>query len=97
MERPQIDSYIENIYYERTFESKDHIGDPQYPHSKKRECIAKFFIKQLFLFRNVVEVVYYHVDHTRGDGSHAHELEDKVFIWRKSTYQSRYQKNGRLG
>ena len=83
----QIDSYIEHIiYYECAFGPKDHTWDPQHPHSKKRECIAKFSIKQLLLFPYVVEVIYYHVDRTREDGSPTHGLEDKLSIGRKSAY-----------
>ena len=70
--RPQIDSYIEHVHYECAFGPQDHTGDPQHPRSKKRGCIAKFSIKQLLLFPDVVEVAYYHVDHTKVDGSLAH-------------------------
>jgi len=55
------------------------MGDPQYPHPKKCGCIAKFSIKQL-LFSDIVEIAYYHVDHTREDESLAHELEGKLSI-----------------
>ena len=89
--RPQIDSYIEHVHYECAFGPKDHTGDPQHPHSKKRGCIAKFSIKQLLLFPDVVEVAYYHVDHTREDGSPAHGLEDKIRR-RKSAHQPRMSK-----
>ncbi len=92
MERPQIHSYIEHVYYECAFGPNDHTGDPQHPHSKKRGCIAKFSIKQLLLFPDVVEVAYYHVDHTREDGSPAHGLEDKLSVGRKSAYQPRMSK-----
>ena len=92
VERPQIHSYIEHVYYEYAFGPNDHTGDPQHPHSKKRGCIAKFSIKQLFLFPDVVEVVYYHVDHTREDRSPAHGLEDKLYVGRKSAYQPRMLK-----
>ena len=90
--RPQIDSYIEHIHYECAFGPKDHTGDPQHPHSKKRGCLAKFSIKQLLLFPEVVEVAYYHVDHTREDGSLAHGLENKLSTGRKSAYQPRMSK-----
>ena len=90
--RPQIDSYIEHVHYQCAFGSKDHTGDPQHPYSKKRGCIAKFFIKQLLLFPYIVEVVYYHVDHTKEDGSPAHAFEDKLLIGRKSAYQPRMSK-----
>jgi len=63
--RLQIDFYIEHVHYECAFGPKDHTGDPQHLHSKKRRCIAKFSIKQFLLFPNVVEVAYYHVDHIR--------------------------------
>ena len=39
---------------------------------KSVDAFAKFSIKQLFLFPNVVEVVYYHVDHTMEDELPAH-------------------------
>ena len=39
---------------------------------KNVDVFAKFSIKQLFLFPNVDEVVYYHVDHTMKDESPAH-------------------------
>ncbi len=91
VERPQIDSYIEHVYYECAFGPKDHTRDPQHPHLKKRGCIAKFSIK-LFLFPDVVEVAYYHVDHTREDRSPANGLEDKLYVGRKSAYQPRMSK-----
>ena len=90
--RPQIDSYIEHLHYQCAFGPKDHTGDPQHPHSKKRGCIAKFSIKQLLLFSDIVEVAYYHVDHTREDGLPAHGFEDKLSIRRKSAYQPRMSK-----
>ena len=40
------------------------------------------------MFRDIIEVAYYHVDYTREDRSPAHRLEDKLSIGRKSAYQS---------
>ncbi|KAG0593276.1 hypothetical protein KC19_1G317700 [Ceratodon purpureus] len=87
--RPQVDSYIEHVYYECPFGPKDLRGDPTHPHSKKRGCLARFSIKQLLLRPDVAEVAYYQVDHNREDGTPAHGLEDKDFIGRKSAYQPR--------
>ena len=44
------------------------------------------------MFPDIVEVAYYHVDHTREDGSPAHGFEDKLSIERKSAYQPRMSK-----
>ena len=92
VEKPQIDSYIEHVHYQCAFGPKDHTGDPQHPHSEKRECIVKFSIKQFLLFPYIVEVTYYYVDHTREDGSRVHELEDKLSIGKKSAYQPQISK-----
>ena len=44
------------------------------------------------MFPDVVGIAYYHVDHTREDGSLAYGLEDKLSVGRKSAYQSRMSK-----
>jgi hypothetical protein len=67
-----VDSYIQHIYYKCAFEQKDRRRNSEHPHFKKHGCIAKFSIKQLLLYYNVIEVAYYYVDHTREDGTPVH-------------------------
>ncbi len=90
--RVQVDSYITHVHYVCTFGPEDHRDNLEHPHSKKRGCVAKFSIKQLHLYPNVAQVAYYHVDHTREDGSPAHGVDDPHSIGRKSTYQPRMSK-----
>ena len=40
VKKPQIDSYIDHIYYACAFGLKEHTWNPQHPHSKKRGCIC---------------------------------------------------------
>jgi hypothetical protein len=87
--RPYITSFIEHIWYECAYGPEDYRDNPEYLHSKKRKCIAQFSIKQLQLYPDVVEVAYYHMDHTREDGTPAHGPHDPDSIGRKSAHRPR--------
>jgi hypothetical protein len=65
--RLDITFFIEHIWYECAYCLKDYRDDPKHPLSNKRGCIAQFSIKQLQLHLDVVEVEYYHVNHTLED------------------------------
>jgi hypothetical protein len=64
------------------FKPKEHTGDPQSPHLKKNECIAKFSINFL-LFLDVVDVAYCHANRIRQDKVLILELKDQLLIGRK--------------
>ena len=87
--RAYITSFIEQVWYECAHGLEDYRNDPDHRHSKKRGCIAQFSIKQLQLHPDVVEICYYHMDHTREDGSPAHGPHNVDSIGRKTAHQPR--------
>ena len=84
--RAYITSFIEQVWYECAYGLEDFWNDSDHPHSKKRGCIAKFYITQLQLHPDVAEICYYYVGHIREDGSHAHGLHNMDSIGRKTTH-----------
>ncbi len=62
--------------YECGYGPKDQCEDPNHMRSIKRGCLAHFSIKRLYTQPNVVEIIFYHLIHTRANGNPAHSACD---------------------
>jgi hypothetical protein len=87
--KPYFSSFIEHVWYECAYGPEDHRNDPQFPRSLKRGCVAGFSVKHLEIYPDVAEVAYYHVDHTREDGTPAHGPSDPDSLGRRTAHQPR--------
>ncbi len=68
---------------------EDHRKDPNHMRSIKCDCLAHFSIKRFYTWPNVVEIIFYHLIHTRANGDLAHNACDPRSTSQMLMYASR--------
>ncbi len=62
--------------YECGYGPEDHREDPNHMRSIKCGCLARFSIKRLYTWLDVVEITFYHQTHIQANGDLAHDACD---------------------
>ena len=74
-----VTNYLYIFRFYCPYEKKDH----QFL-SIKKQCLARFAVRQLQLYPHIGEVIYYHSEHTKDNGEVAHGVMDPDSIARRS-------------
>ena len=69
-----------------------HEGRP----SKKRRCLAKFFIKKIYLWPLVLQITYYQISHTDKYGLLCHGIAGSMSVKVKAQHKPRISQNMKL-
>ena len=92
IQRLQIDYFITHTYYECAYGAEDYRFDHLHKRSIKKSCLARFSMKQYYMYSDVAEIVYYIVEYKRKDGSIAHGPKVPDSTCRKSQFEPRISK-----
>jgi len=70
--------WVETLFYryEFVYGLEDHREDSNHMQSIKCGCLARFSIKRLYTWPNVVEITFYHYTHIQANGDPIHDACD---------------------